>query len=77
VILQFDNGISGYGESAPRIYVTGESLATVVQVIQNNFARILFHTEVDSVEDIANILRRLEEECSIRISQLITQPLGQ
>jgi len=63
VILQFDNGISGYGESAPRIYVTGESLATVVQVIQNNFARILFHTEVDSVEDIANILRRLEEEC--------------
>ena len=63
VILQFNNGISGYGESAPRIYVTGESSATVVQIIQNHFAKILFDTEVNSVEDIENILRALEEEC--------------
>jgi L-alanine-DL-glutamate epimerase-like enolase superfamily enzyme len=76
VILQFDNGISGYGESAPRIYVTGESLATVVQVIQNNFARILFHTEVDSVEDIANILRRLEEECFHKNIKAYNSALG-
>jgi len=63
VILQFNNGISGYGESAPRVYVTGESLSTVIQTIQNYFSNILFETEVNSVEDIENTLSLLEEEC--------------
>ena len=63
VILQFDNGISGYGESAPRIYVTGESSATVVQIIQDYFAKIIFHTEINSVLDIENALCALEKEC--------------
>jgi L-alanine-DL-glutamate epimerase-like enolase superfamily enzyme len=76
VILQFNNGISGYGESAPRIYVTGESSATVVQIIQNYFAKILFDTEVNSVEDIENILCTLEEECFHKNIKAYNSALG-
>jgi muconate cycloisomerase len=76
VILQFNNGISGYGESAPRIYVTGESSATVVQIIQNYFAKILFDTEVNSVEDIENILCALEEECFHKNIKAYNSALG-
>ena len=35
VRLQFENGVSGYGECAPRTYVTGESCSTVVSVIKD------------------------------------------
>jgi L-Ala-D/L-Glu epimerase len=76
VILQFDNGISGFGESAPRIYVTGESSATVVQIIQHNFANILFDREVNSVGDIENILRELEEECLHKEIKAYNSALG-
>jgi L-Ala-D/L-Glu epimerase / N-acetyl-D-glutamate racemase len=76
IILQFDNGISGYGESAPRIYVTGESSATVVQIIQDHFAKILFATEVNSVEDIENVLRGLEKECFHKNIKAYNSALG-
>ena len=76
VILQFDNGISGFGESAPRIYVTGESSATVVHIIQHYFAKILFDTEVNYIEDVENILRALEEECFHKNIKAYNSALG-
>ncbi|MCD6116563.1 hypothetical protein J7K93_06085 [bacterium] len=63
VQLQFDNGISGYGESAPRLYVTGETRSTVSQMIQNHFSEILFCQEINSIEDIENTLSALENKC--------------
>jgi len=63
VILQFNNGIAGYGESAPRAYVTGESPYTVAHIIKNHFSKILFDTEISSVSDIEDTLHFLEEEC--------------
>ena len=76
VMLQFDNGISGFGESAPRIYVTGESSATVVQIIQHHFANILFDKEVNSFEDIEDIIRALEEECFHKEIRAYNSALG-
>ena len=76
VILKFNNGISGCGESAPRIYVTGESSATVVQIIQHYFAKILFDTEVNSVKDIEGILHALEEECFYKNITAYNSALG-
>ena len=63
VELQFDNGISGYGESAPRPYVTGETSSSVLDTIKDNFAKILFHHEINSHEDVEKTLDALEKEC--------------
>ena len=63
VEVQFNNGISGYGESAPRPYVTGETCSTVVNTIQDHFSKILFHQEINSLEDVEKTLNLLEKEC--------------
>jgi L-alanine-DL-glutamate epimerase-like enolase superfamily enzyme len=63
VELRFNNDISGYGESAPRPYVTGESCSVVTHTIQDHFSKILFHREIESFEDVEEILNALEEEC--------------
>jgi L-alanine-DL-glutamate epimerase-like enolase superfamily enzyme len=63
VELQFDNGISGYGESAPRSYVTGETQLTVTDMIKIYFAEILFQTEIMLFEDVKKTLTILEELC--------------
>jgi L-alanine-DL-glutamate epimerase-like enolase superfamily enzyme len=76
VILHFNNGILGYGESAPRPYVTGESSSTVVQIIQHHFSKILFDIEVNSVEDIENILCALEVECFHKNIKAYNSALG-
>ncbi len=63
VELQFDNGISGYGESAPRPYVTGETPSTVTDTIQDFFSKTLFRREINSIEDVESTLDALEAEC--------------
>ncbi len=63
VRLEFKNGISGYGESSPRTYVTGESCSTVVQVIQNCFSPILFSYAINTTDDVERVLNELENEC--------------
>lgn len=63
VKIQFDNGVLGYGESAPRPYVTGETPLSVANTIQNNFSKILLHEELHSLDDVENILNLLEQEC--------------
>jgi L-alanine-DL-glutamate epimerase-like enolase superfamily enzyme len=63
VRLEFENGISGYGESTPRTYVTGEDCSTVVQVIQNYFTSLLLSHEIHTIDDVESILNKLESEC--------------
>lgn len=61
--IQFDNGISGYGESAPRPYVTGETTESVAALIHDHFFILLSGQEIASVNDIEEILYALEDEC--------------
>ena len=61
--LDFENGISGYGESAPRPYVTGENCSTVSTLIKERFCPLLFFHEIESLEDVEDALNGLESEC--------------
>jgi L-alanine-DL-glutamate epimerase-like enolase superfamily enzyme len=70
VRLEFNNGISGYGESTPMSYITGEDSSTVVQVLQNCFSPILLSREMDTIDHIESLLDELENEC---LSQNILQ----
>lgn len=65
VILQldFENGISGYGESTPMRYITGETIATVVEVIRDCFSPILLSQTLLEADDIEPLLDELEREC--------------
>ncbi len=61
--ITFENGISGYGESAPRQYVTGETPESVASVIRDRFSSLLLGERIASVGDIENILDTLENKC--------------
>lgn len=63
VRMDCDNGFSGYGESAPRRYVTGEDVASVLEVISTVFAPILFSCPVTSYRDAAEIIGMCEAAC--------------
>ncbi len=76
VELQFDNGISGYGESAPRPYVTGETRSSVIDAIMDHFADILFSREINSLADAENTLNILEKGCLDRNFTLFNSALG-
>jgi muconate cycloisomerase len=60
VALKFSNGVTGYGESAPRDYVTGETIPSVYQSIRNDMAPVLFQSPIEDLADIARILTRIE-----------------
>lgn len=61
--LQCEGGITGYGESAPRPYVTGETNVSVRELIRNHFAPFLVGREIDNREDVEKLLRHLEQFC--------------
>jgi len=46
--IDFENGISGFGESAPRYYVTGEDVESVTKIIAQSFSRIAGITHYQS-----------------------------
>jgi muconate cycloisomerase len=76
VELQFDKGISGYGESSPRPYVTGETPSTVADTIQDFFAKTLFRSEINSINDVKRTLDALERECRDRNLNAYNSALG-
>ena len=61
--LGYDNGITSCGESAPRPYVTGETLASVTELIRDRFAPRLLNREIGCLEDVASVLDDLERFC--------------
>jgi len=60
VRLEFDNGISGYGEGIPIRYITGEDSSSVVQVIQHCFSPLLFSHDISTFDHIESLLGKLE-----------------
>lgn len=65
VIVRLDcsDGTSGFGESAPRHYVTGENSETVVRLIVERLAPVLFRHPVDSIPSLQALLARLRAAC--------------
>ena len=65
VIVRIDcsDGTSGFGESAPRSYVTGENYKSVASLIVDCFAPILFNHPIDSIESVQIALNQLETAC--------------
>lgn len=78
VILRigYDNGIFSYGESAPRIYVSGETLSSVSAWIRDCFTPILLRREIGTIEDVESILNELEEEALQQTAGPYSSALG-
>lgn len=76
VKLQLENGITGYGESTPRSYSTGENHDSVVSIIREIFAPILFSCEIVTLADVENVLNDLENECLKKSSLPYNSALG-
>lgn len=66
ISVDFDNGIQGFGESAPRQYVTGEDCASVINLISGLFTRQLLDIDIHGFNDVIEVLAMLEEQCKIR-----------
>ncbi len=62
VIVHLDCGShgGGWGESAPRPYVTGESVASVLALWEHAFAPVLFANPFETLEDVEKLLAQLE-----------------
>ncbi len=65
VIVYIDGGADGcgWGESAPRRYVTGEDTDSVIALIANEFAPLISARNFTTVEDIAACIDALETHC--------------
>jgi L-alanine-DL-glutamate epimerase-like enolase superfamily enzyme len=68
IFLQFffSNGCKAFGECAPRSYVTGESCHSVINVIQEVAAPLLFDADLESIEDVVAIIEKIERQCLSR-----------
>lgn len=64
VIFQvgYDNGMFSYGESAPRTYVTGETVSSVGGLL-HSFSPVLLQRKVTTLDDVQAILNDLEALC--------------
>jgi L-alanine-DL-glutamate epimerase-like enolase superfamily enzyme len=76
VAVRFDNGVTGYGESAPRPYVTGESPASVKTLFEQCLTPVLIGQEVGSSGDVERLLERLRQKCRRRGISQIQSALG-
>jgi L-alanine-DL-glutamate epimerase-like enolase superfamily enzyme len=61
--LTFDNGCCGFGECAPRPYVTGEDCQTVSDAIGRQAAPLLFAAAIESLDDIVRLMGKIEAKC--------------
>jgi muconate cycloisomerase len=58
----YDNGIEGYGECAPRLYVTGEDIDSVVDVFEKCFIPLVFASPLVGPDDVHALLASAETE---------------
>ena len=78
VIVRVDCGSHGcgWGESAPRPYVTGESVSSVLTLWENEFAPVLFANPFETLEDVEKLLAQLEMACRARGHRAYHSALG-
>ena len=74
--LIFENGVTGWGESSPRPYVTGETPEMVLQTIRDIYAPILFKQDIDCLQDIERVLGLLEQQWSADATSFYHSALG-
>ena len=74
--VDYDNGVFSYGESAPRAYVTGESLSSASELIRDRFAPLLLHREIGNLENVRAILNDLEDACHRKAGKSYHSALG-
>ncbi len=70
VRLHSDTGETGWGESLPRDYVTGESLASVVTVIRDNLLPVILGVPLANWEEALELAKNLETEARKRNAEL-------
>ncbi|MBN2438014.1 MAG: hypothetical protein JXL20_05365 [Deltaproteobacteria bacterium] len=63
LVLRCEGGLAGYGESAPRPYVTGETNVSVRELIRDRFTPLLIGREIGKREDVEKTLCHLEQTC--------------
>ena len=61
--LTFSNGCKAFGECAPRHYVTGESCRSVIDIMRDIAAPLLFEADMESLADLVAILDEFERRC--------------
>ena len=78
VIVRIDCGAygCGWGESAPRHYVTGESIESVLALWERDFAPLLFANAFDTLEEVEQLLAKLEAACRARGHKAYHSALG-
>ncbi len=78
VIVCLDCGPDGrgWGESAPRPYVTGESVQSVLSLWEHVFAPILFAHPFETIDAIDHLLAQLEAACRARGLRAYHSALG-
>ena len=74
--LDCDSAVSGFGESTPRHYVTGETIETVSHAIRDVMAEVLLGESFSSIEDIEGILSVLSRICEKESGRLCNSALG-
>ncbi len=63
IALRCEGGVTGYGESTPRPYVTGESPASVKTLFDTIFRDLLIGQEVETIADVERLLENLKQAC--------------
>ncbi len=76
VKFEFEEGLSGYGESVPRPYVTGETCSSAAGIIRDVFSGLLFKAEFNNLEDASDILEKIETVCRSKSIPAYNSALG-
>jgi len=66
IALRCEGGLTGFGESIPRPYVTGESPASVKILFETTFTDLLIGQEVETIADVERLLEKLKQACRKR-----------
>ena len=63
IALRCEGGVTGYGESTPRPYVTGESPASVKFLVETTFGDLLIGQDIETIADVEQLLENLKQAC--------------